>query len=98
MSYSQILTHFLQGSLVQLRDLKAHLTPLPPSYDVNARCEFHYGMLGHMVENCKAFNYKVHDLIDYKAISFTPNGPNMNNNPMPPHAGPSVSVIEESEG
>lgn len=39
--------------------------------------------------------YKVQDLIDSKAIQFTPdNGPNVLQNPMPPHTGPSVNVVE----
>lgn len=37
----------------------------------------------------------VHDRIDAKEISFTPQGPNLNNNPLPGHAGPSVNVVEE---
>lgn len=38
------------------------------------------------------------DLIESKAISFTPVGPNVNNNLMPLHTSSSVSVIEDSEG
>lgn len=38
------------------------------------------------------------DLIGVKVITFMPNGPNINNNPMPPHIGPSVSMIEECGG
>lgn len=38
------------------------------------------------------------NLIDDKAITFIPNGSNINNNPMPPHIGPSMSVIEEYGG
>ncbi|XP_050914650.1 uncharacterized protein LOC127129531 [Lathyrus oleraceus] len=55
------------------------------------------GAPSHTIENCRAFKHKVQDLIDAKAISFAPNGPNTNNNPMPPHAGPSVSMTEEEK-
>lgn len=79
-----------------MRELKPP-TVIPPVYDVNAHCEFHLGAPGHTIENWKALKYKVQDLIDSKAISFTLNGPNTNNNPMPPHVGSSVSVIEEGE-
>lgn len=58
------------------------------------RCELHSGAPEHNVDNCKALKHNVHDLIDSKAISFAPNGPNVNNNPMPPHTGPSVSMLE----
>ena len=68
---------------------------LPANYNANARCEFHSGGVGHDVENCMALKYKVQDLIDSKAIQFTPdNGPNVLQNPMPPHSGPSVNVVE----
>lgn len=59
--------------------------------------EFHMGAPGHMIENCRAFKHKVQDLIESKAITFAPNGPNINNNPMSSHVGPSVSVIEEEK-
>lgn len=80
-----------------MRELEPPPTPLPPCYDVNARCEFHSSAPGHNIENFKALKHKVQDLIDSKAISFAPNGPNANNNPMPPHASPSVSMVEESQ-
>lgn len=83
---------------MQLRDLGPPPTILSPGYDVNARCEFHYGAPGHSVENCKALKYKVQQLIESKVIIFTPNGPNVNNNPMPPHNKPIVSMVEEVEG
>lgn len=72
--------------------------PLPLGYNANARCESCSEAPKHTVENHKDLKYKVHDLIDSKVISFTPNGPNVNNNLMPSHVGPSVSVIEEYEG
>lgn len=70
--------------------------PLPLGYDANARSEFHSGAPRYNVENWKALKHKVQDLIYSKAVSFTPNGPNVNNNPIPPHVGPSVSMLEES--
>lgn len=71
---------------------------LPPGYDVNSRCKFHSGALDHSIENCKALKYKVQDLIDSKAITFTPNGPNVNNNLMPPHNKPAVNMVEFDNG
>lgn len=67
---------------------------LPPGYDVNARCEFHSGAPGYSVENCKALKYKVQDLINYNAITFAPNGPNVKNNPMPPPNKSTMNMVE----
>ncbi|XP_050877043.1 uncharacterized protein LOC127080791 [Lathyrus oleraceus] len=94
MPYSHILPYLLRGSLVQLRELGPPPTVLTPGYDANAHCEFHSGALGHLIENYKALNYKVQDLIDSKEIMFSPKGPNVNNNPMPPHNNATVNMME----
>ena len=66
---------------------------LPHNYDVNSRYEFHFGAPSHSIENCNALKYKVQDLIDSKEIMFAPNGPNVNNNLMPPHNKPVVNMV-----
>lgn len=72
---------------------------LPENYNANARCEFHSRGVEHDIENCLAFKHKVQDLLESKAIQFTPDsGPNVIQNPMPPHAGPSVNVVEVEQG
>ncbi|XP_050889426.1 uncharacterized protein LOC127094663 [Lathyrus oleraceus] len=96
MSCSQLLNHLLNCSLIKLREAKPPPSPLPPGYDANARCEFHTGAPDHTLDNCKTFRYKVQDLLDSKAISFAPARPNVNNNPMPPHFGHPVNMIQES--
>ncbi|XP_050919544.1 uncharacterized protein LOC127137099 [Lathyrus oleraceus] len=98
MPYSHILPYLLRESLVQLRELGPPPAVLPPGYDANARCEFYYGAPGHSIDNCKALKYKVQDLIDSKAIMFTPKGPNVNNNPMPPHNNAAVNMMEADNG
>ncbi|XP_050878617.1 uncharacterized protein LOC127082421 [Lathyrus oleraceus] len=98
MPYSHILPYSLRGSLVQLRELGPPPAVLPPGYDANAHCEFHSGAPGHSIENCNALKYKVQDLIDSKAITFAPKGPNVNNNLMPPHNNASVNMMEADNG
>lgn len=83
---------------MQLRELGPPPTILPPNYDANARCGFHFGAPSHSVENCKALKYKVQEMTESKAITFAPNGPNVNNNHMPPHNKPTVKMMEEEEG
>lgn len=50
---------------------------------------------GTLLKHNKSLKHKVHDLIDSNVISFTPNGPNANNNPIPPHTDHSMSMLEE---
>ncbi|XP_058776858.1 uncharacterized protein LOC131651207 [Vicia villosa] len=72
--------------------------PIPMTWDANARCEYHSGSPGHNIENCKALKHKVQDLLDSKAIEFTPTqGPNVVQNPMPPHGTHAANAIEVVE-
>lgn len=98
-SYSQLLQHLLQLKLVTLRAMPTPPEKLLENYNANARCDFHSRGIGHDIENCLAFKHKVQDLLDAKAIQFSPdNGPNVIQNPMPPHAGPSVNAVEVEQG
>lgn len=102
MSYGRILPLLLNRLLVKLRVLRPPPTPLPLNYDMNARCEFHSGAPGHSIESCKAFKYKVQELIDSKVITFTPNGLDIVRNLMLSHEGTSampqlVPMDEEQE-
>lgn len=98
MTYSQLLQHLLKLQLISLRDMPAPPEMLPTSYDVNARCKYHSGGVGHNTERCFALKNKVQDLIESKAIQFTPNNaPNVTQNPMPPHTKPGVNAIERAE-
>ncbi|XP_058784698.1 uncharacterized protein LOC131659539 [Vicia villosa] len=94
MTYAQVLPYLLDLKLVQLRTL-ATPAKLPPNWDANARCEFHSGAPGHNIENCKALKYQVQNLLDSKAIEFTPTpGPNVVQNPMPPHGSHAANALD----
>ncbi|XP_050889154.1 uncharacterized protein LOC127094357 [Lathyrus oleraceus] len=95
--YSQIFPYLQKEGLLTLRELKPVVFPYPPGYDANAHCEFHMGAPGHTLENCFAFQNRVQDLIEAKAVSFTPRRSNVNTNPRPTHKDASVSAIEESD-
>ncbi|XP_058752437.1 uncharacterized protein LOC131625607 [Vicia villosa] len=99
MTYAQLLAHLLHGDLVQLRTMGPPPAKLPPNYDANAHCEFHSGAAGHDIEHCIGFMHKVQDLLDSKAIEFTPTqGPNVVQNPMPSHgthAANAIDIVED---
>ena len=69
-----------------MKELTHVIPPYPQGYDDNAHYEYHMDAPGHTVENCKALKHKVQDLIECKAISFTPVSPNVATNPMSAHA------------
>lgn len=62
----------LSCSLIGMdKEVKALPTPLPPYYNVNARCVFNSGAHGHSTEDCQSLKYKVQYLIDSRVIVFT---------------------------
>ena len=70
MPYGQILPYLLQKGMVELKPLPPVEPPYPPTFDVNASCDYHAGALGHNIENCRGFKHKVQELIDQKLLSF----------------------------
>lgn len=71
---------------------------LPAGYNPQACYEIHSSGIGHDMENCWTFEYKVQELLDSKAIQFNPeNGPNVIQNLMPAHVKPIVYVVDEGE-
>ncbi|GAU28982.1 hypothetical protein TSUD_391830 [Trifolium subterraneum] len=97
LQYPYILPYLLQKGMVEPKPLAPLVPPYPPFYDANAKCEYHAGAPGHNIESCKAFKYKVQELLDRKLISFKEEGPNVKTNPLPGHASFSVNAIEEVE-
>ncbi|XVF53359.1 hypothetical protein PTKIN_Ptkin05aG0093100 [Pterospermum kingtungense] len=45
--------------------------PFPRWYDPNTSCIYHSGEIGHDMERCVAFKYKVQSLVDNRALKFT---------------------------
>ncbi|XP_050878486.1 uncharacterized protein LOC127082296 [Lathyrus oleraceus] len=72
------------------------LDRLPPWYNPNAHCPFHEGAPEHDLEGCYALKLTVRELIDSKIFSFRDMGPNVENNPIPPHGDPKVNAIEDA--
>ncbi|XP_050908914.1 uncharacterized protein LOC127122656 [Lathyrus oleraceus] len=93
-TYTQVLPYLNQKGLVEIK-LLAHPPNLPPrGYDANAMCDFHTGSPGHNTDKFLALKSKVQDLLDHKIISFSLEGPNLKENPMPRHYGPTINVVE----
>ncbi|XP_040971315.1 uncharacterized protein [Gossypium hirsutum] len=75
-----------------------HLKPLQPPYpkwyDANAKCEYHTGIPGHLIENCIGFKKAVERLIKIRIVKFynTPNA----ENPLLDHGNQGVNAIDET--
>ncbi|XP_019460107.1 PREDICTED: uncharacterized protein LOC109359869 [Lupinus angustifolius] len=73
------------------------LENLGPWYNENVTCDYHSGVAGHIVENYKAFKFKVQDLINVQQIDFREVTPNITGNPLPNHGDQGVNAIEEKD-
>ena len=70
----------------------------PPlrDFDKKLTCNFHYGEVGHAVENCRQLRHWDQDLIDHGVLKFE-GMPNININPLPNHLEENVGMIGAGE-
>ncbi|XP_050888913.1 uncharacterized protein LOC127094086 [Lathyrus oleraceus] len=96
MSYTELYPSVLQKGLVVPRPMGPPPDHLPPWYNPNAHFPFHEGAPGNDLEGCYALKHRVRELIESKILSFKDMGPNVKNNPLPPHGNPAVNAIEDA--
>uniref|UniRef100_A0A2N9GM77 Retrotransposon gag domain-containing protein n=1 Tax=Fagus sylvatica TaxID=28930 RepID=A0A2N9GM77_FAGSY len=67
----------------------------PPlsDFDQNLTCDFHYGEVGHAVENCRLLRQQVQDLINHGILKFE-GLPNITTDPLPNHPEGNVNMVE----
>jgi hypothetical protein len=72
--------------------------PQRRDFNQNLTCDFHFGEVGHTVENCNQLKHRVQDLIDHGILKFE-GLPNITTNPLPNHPEGGVNMVEiEEEG
>ncbi|XP_050875250.1 uncharacterized protein LOC127078874 [Lathyrus oleraceus] len=96
MTYTELYPSLLQKGLVVPRPMGPPPDRLPPWYNPNAYCPFHEGAPGHDLEGCYTLKHRVRELIESKILSFKDMGPNVKNNPLPPHGYLAVNAIEDA--
>ncbi|KAF1865476.1 hypothetical protein Lal_00004851, partial [Lupinus albus] len=68
-----------------------------PWYDPNANCDYHYGIIGHSTETCRALKHRIQDLIDSKWLEFKDAIPTITGNPLPNHGNQGINVLEQDD-
>uniref|UniRef100_A0A2N9EQE2 Uncharacterized protein n=1 Tax=Fagus sylvatica TaxID=28930 RepID=A0A2N9EQE2_FAGSY len=71
--------------------------PQRRDFNPNSACDFHFGEVGHTVENCGQLRHRVQDLIDHGVLKFE-GLPNITTNPLPKHPEGGVNMVEIEEG
>jgi hypothetical protein len=71
----------------------------PPrrNFNQNLTCDFHFGEVGHAVENYNHLRHRIQDLIDHGILKFD-GLPNITTNPLPNHPEGGVNMVEIEEG
>uniref|UniRef100_A0A2N9EC64 Integrase catalytic domain-containing protein n=1 Tax=Fagus sylvatica TaxID=28930 RepID=A0A2N9EC64_FAGSY len=70
--------------------------PQRRDFDQNSTCDFHFGEVGHTVNNCQQLRHRVQDLIDHGILKFE-GLPNITTNPLPNHPEGGVNMVEIEE-
>ena len=70
MSYTDLFHYLITNNLVAPVYLEPLKPPYPKWYDPDARCDYHNGNVGHSIESCRAFKYKVQSLIRKGVLNF----------------------------
>ncbi|XP_071939079.1 uncharacterized protein [Coffea arabica] len=73
---------------------------MPVWYNPQAVCAYHSGAPGHATLDCKALKHKVQDMVESGEIVIRkrePQGPNVNQNPLPEHVGVIMDDAEYEE-
>jgi hypothetical protein len=71
--------------------------PQRKDFNPNSTYDFHFGEVGHTMENCNQLKHRVQDLIDHGVLKFE-GLPNITTNPLPNHPEGGVNMVEVGEG
>ena len=70
MTYTELLPNLLCDDLIDICPTR-HVRPLYlKNYDLNTRCDYHWGTLSHSIEACMALKHNVQSLIDSGLLTF----------------------------
>jgi hypothetical protein len=97
MPMTELYPILIEKSLISPIVLKPYSGPQRRDFNPNSACDFHFGEVGHTVENCGQLRHRVQDLIDHGVLKFE-GLPNITTNPLPKHPEGGVNMVEVEEG
>ena len=69
-TYAELLSKLIDNGFVVPIQVRPHRSPFPKWYDVNIRCDYHFGVPCHSIEDCTIFKNKVKNLIEEGKLKF----------------------------
>ena len=96
MSYTELLPKLIENHQLAPVPVEPLKPPYPRWYDLNARCDYHAGAIGHSTKNCTALKHKVQALRDAKWLSFNESSTksNVSGSTLPDHGNGIASTSE----
>ena len=71
MPLTELYPILIEKSLISPIILRPYNSPQRRDFNQNLTCDFHFGEVGHSVENCQHLRHRVQDLIDHGILKFT---------------------------
>ena len=96
MPLTQLYPILIEKNLISPIVPRPYNGPQRRDFNQNLTCDFHFGEVGHTVENCQQLRHRVQDLIDYGILKFE-GLPNITTNPLPNHPEGEVNMVEVEE-
>jgi hypothetical protein len=97
MPMTELYPILIEKSLISPIVPKPYNGPQRRDFNPKSACDFHFGEVGHTVENCGQLRHRVQDLIDHGVLKFE-GLPNITTNPLPKHPEGGVNMVEVEEG
>uniref|UniRef100_A0A2N9IFJ7 Reverse transcriptase domain-containing protein n=1 Tax=Fagus sylvatica TaxID=28930 RepID=A0A2N9IFJ7_FAGSY len=94
MPMTELYPILIEKSLISPIVPKPYNGPQRRDFNPNSACDFHFGEVGHTVENCGQLRHRVQDLIDHGVLKFE-GLPNITTNPLPKHPEGGVNMVEK---
>uniref|UniRef100_A0A2N9F3J1 RNase H type-1 domain-containing protein n=1 Tax=Fagus sylvatica TaxID=28930 RepID=A0A2N9F3J1_FAGSY len=96
MPLTELYPILIEKSLISPVVSRPYDGPQRRDFNPNSTCDFHFGEVGHTVENCNQLKHRVQDLIDHGVLKFE-GLPNITTNPLPNHPEGGVNMVEIEE-
>jgi hypothetical protein len=96
MPLTELYPILIEKNLISPTIPRPYNGPQRRDFNQNLTCDFHFGEVGHAVENCNHLRHRIQDLIDHGILKFE-GLPNITTNPLPNHPEGGINMVEIEE-
>uniref|UniRef100_A0A2N9GYY6 Uncharacterized protein n=1 Tax=Fagus sylvatica TaxID=28930 RepID=A0A2N9GYY6_FAGSY len=96
MPLTELYPILIEKNLISPTIPRTYNGPQRRDFNQNLTCDFHFGEVGHAMENCNHLRHRIQDLIDHGILKFE-GLPNITTNPLPNHPEGGMNMVEIEE-